>query len=330
LFEFAGTDLADLTTYYNNAGQTNNVPVSLYSTDGTSTSCMYSVNSCDDSEQTLDMTQALGMAPGLASLVMYVGSTDTAILSAMTSHSPLPTTIGCSWGWTPADTSTLDPYFERMAAQGQTFFSASGDNSTWSSSNEAWPSDDANVISVGGTDLITAAAAGPWQSETAWADSGGGISPDDIAIPSWQQIAGVINSSNKGSTTLRNGPDVSANANFTFYVCADQTACSANEYGGTSFAAPMWAGYIALVNQQLAANNKPLIGFLNPTIYAQNVTSAYATDFHDITSGTSGSFSAVPGYDLVTGWGTPNGTGLINALAASGSEAPNGLKATVH
>jgi subtilase family serine protease len=330
LFEFAGTDLADLTTYYNNAGQTNNVPVSLYSTDGTSTSCMYSVNSCDDSEQTLDMTQALGMAPGLASLVMYVGSTDTAILSAMTSHSPLPTTIGCSWGWTPADTSTLDPYFERMAAQGQTFFSASGDNSTWSSSNEAWPSDDANVISVGGTDLITAAAAGSWQSETAWADSGGGISPDDIAIPSWQQIAGVINSSNKGSTTLRNGPDVSANANFTFYVCADQTACSANEYGGTSFAAPMWAGYIALVNQQLAANNKPLIGFLNPTIYAQNVTSAYATDFHDITSGTSGSFSAVPGYDLVTGWGTPNGTGLINALAASGSEAPNGLKATVH
>ena len=83
-------------------------------------------------------------------------------------------------------------------------------------------------------------------------DSGGGISPDRIAIPSWQQLSGVINSSNKGSTTYRNGPDVSANANFTFYVCADQTTCTANEYGGTSFAAPMWAGYIALVNQQLA------------------------------------------------------------------------------
>jgi subtilase family serine protease len=330
LFEFAGTDLTDLTTYYNNIGQTNNVPVSLYSTDGTSTSCMHSVNSCDDSEQTLDMTQALGMAPGLTSLVLYVGSTDTAILSAMTSHSPLPTTVGCSWGWTPADTSTLDPYFERMAAQGQTFFSASGDNSTWSSSNEAWPSDDANVVSVGGTDLITASAAGPWQSETAWTDSGGGVSPDNIPIPSWQQIAGVINSSNKGSTTLRNGPDVSANANFTFYVCADQTACTANELGGTSFAAPMWAGFIALVNQQLAANGKPLIGFLNPTIYAQNVTSAYATDFHDITSGTSGSFSAVPGYDLVTGWGSPNGTGLINALAAGAPAPPTGLKAAVH
>jgi len=125
----------------------------------------------------------------------------------------------------------------------------------------------------------------------------------------------VINSTNKGSTTLRNGPDVAANANFTFYVCADQTTCTANDYGGTSFATPMWAGYIALVNQQLAANGDPTIGFINPTIYAQNVTSSYDTDFHDITSGTSGSYSAVTGYDLVTGWGSPNGTGLINALA---------------
>ncbi len=239
------------------------------------------------------MTQAIGMAPGLASLVMYVGSTDTAIISAMTTHNPLPTTIGCSWGWTPADPSTLDPYFKKMAAQGQNFFAASGDNSTWSRRNEAWPADDAYVVSVGGTDLVTSGAAGPWQSETAWVDSGGGITPDSIAIPSWQQLSGVINSSNKGSTTLRNGPDVSANANFTFYTCADQTTCLANAYGGTSFAAPMWAGYIALVNQQLAANGQPPIGFLNPTIYAQNVTSSYAADFHDITSGTSGSFSAV-------------------------------------
>jgi kumamolisin len=297
-------------------GQTNNVTITLLSTDGTSTSCVdtRAGGDCDDTEQTLDMTQAIGMAPGLASLVMYIGSTDTAIISAMTTHSPLPTTIGCSWGWTPADPSTLDPYFEKMAAQGQNFFAASGDSSTWSASNEAWPADDANVVSVGGTDLVTASAAGPWKSETAWVDSGGGISPDKIAIPSWQSQSGVINSSNKGSTTLRNGPDVSANANFTFYTCADQTACLANEYGGTSFATPMWAGYIALVNQQLVANGDKTIGFLNPTIYAQNVTSVYDTDFHDITSGTSGSYSAVTGYDLVTGWGSPN-TGLIDALA---------------
>jgi kumamolisin len=202
-----------------------------------------------------------------------------------------------------------------MAAQGQNFFAASGDSSTWSASNEAWPADNAYVVSVGGTDLVTAGAAGPWKSETAWSDSGGGISPDSIPIPSWQQLSGVINSSNEGSTSLRNGPDVSANANFTFYVCADQTTCTANDYGGTSFATPMWAGYLALVNQQLANNGDSPIGFINPTIYAQNVTSSYGTDFHDITSGTSGSYSAVTGYDLVTGWGSPNGTGLINALA---------------
>jgi subtilase family serine protease len=316
LFEYLGTDLADLTTYFKNVGQTNNVPITLLSTDGTSTSCVDSRagGRCDDTEQTLDMTQAIGMAPGLASLVMYIGSVDTAIISAMTTHSPLPTTIGCSWGWTPADPSTLDPYFEKMASQGQTFFAASGDSSTWSTRNEAWPADDANVVSVGGTDLTTSSAAGPWKSETAWVDSGGGISPDKIAIPSWQKISGVINSSNKGSTTYRNGPDVSANANFTFYTCADQTACLANEYGGTSFAAPMWAGFIALVNQQLKTNGDSYVGFLDPTIYPQNVTSTYATDFHDITSGKSGSYSAVTGYDLVTGWGSPK-AGLITTLA---------------
>ena len=112
----------------------------------------------------------------------------------------------------------------------------------------------------------------------------------------------------------RKGPDVSANANFTFYTCADQKACLANEYGGTSFAAPMWAGYIALVNEQLAANGKSPAGFINPTIYAQNVTARYSRDFHDITSGTSGSYSAVTGYDLVTGWGSPK-DGLITTLA---------------
>src|ERR1035437_4440115 len=70
LLEYYGTDLADLTTYFKNVGQTNNVPITLLSTDGTSTSCTYP--GCDDGEQTLDMTQAIGMAPGLSSLVMYV------------------------------------------------------------------------------------------------------------------------------------------------------------------------------------------------------------------------------------------------------------------
>ena len=322
LLEYLGTDLADLNTYYSNIHQTNTVPITLFSTDGTSTSCVYRTNRCDDTEQTLDMTQALGMAPNLSSLVMYVGSTDTAIISAMTTHSPLPTTIGCSWGWTPADASTLDPYFQKMAAQGQNFFAASGDYSTWTASGNsaAWPADDAYVVSVGGTDLITSAAAGPWASETAWADSGGGVSPDSVAIPSWQVGLNAMNSN--VSKTLRSGPDVSANANFTFYTCANQTTCNANLYGGTSFAAPMWAGFIALANQQYAATaTGPVktIGFINPNIYSGNfsgtsLTSAYAANFHDITSGTSGSYSATTGFDLVTGWGSPQAA-LINELA---------------
>ncbi len=324
LFEFAGTDLADLTAYYENAGQTEPYTPTLISTGGYSTSCTES-SGCDDTEQTLDMTQAMGMAPGTTMLYMYVcgnaeNISDTDCISAMvsTTDAPLSKQISCSWGWTPADPSTLDPYFEQMATQGQNFFAAAGDDHAWSSSNEAWPADDANIVSVGGTDLTTTKAAGPWASETAWTDSGGGISPDSIPIPSWQQLSGVINSSNKGSTTLRNGPDVSANANFTFYVCADQTTCTANEYGGTSFAAPMWAGYLALANQQATANGET-IGFINPIIYPAALGSSYATLFHDITSGSCGTYSAITDYDLCTGWGSPNTNGLINLLAPSSS-----------
>jgi kumamolisin len=312
LLEFYGTNLSDLNTYYANVHQTNTVPITLLSTDGTSTSCNYPA--CDDIEQTLDMTQMLGMAPGAASMVMYIGSSDTAMISAMTTHNPLPTVIGCSWGWTPVDPSSLDPYFQKMAAQGQNFFVAAGDNQAWTSSNYPWPAEDGNVVTVGGTDLVTSNAGGPWSSETAWVDSGGGISPHHIAIPTYQQLAGVINSSNHGSTTYRSGPDVSANANFTFYTCGDQQACQANVYGGTSFAAPMWAGFIALVNQQLASGGHSTIGFLNPTIYNLGVGSTYSTNFHDITSGNAGTYSAVTGYDLVTGWGSPK-PALINTLA---------------
>ena len=116
------------------------------------------------------------------------------------------------------------------------------------------------------------------------------------------------------SKTLRNGPDVSANANFTFYVCADQTTCSENLYGGTSFAAPMWAGYLALVNQQALANGHSALGFINPLIYQIAAGTGYSSAFHDIKSGSNG-FPATVGYDLATGLGSPNGVGLINALA---------------
>ncbi len=318
LFQFAGYDIADVNTYFKNVGQTLNVPIVGISTDGTSVNCVYP--SCDDTEQTLDITQATSMAPGLATLYVFVGSSDTAIFASMSTHTPLTAQMSASWMWTPADPSSDDPYFEKFAAQGQNFFAAAGDWNSWKTSPYAYPAEDAYVTGVGGTDLQTQSAGGPWASETAWSDSGGGISPDGIPIPSWQQLSGVINSKNQGSTTLRNGPDVAAEANFDFYVCADQRGCGSG-WGGTSFAAPMWAGFMALVNQQAVANGNPTLGFINPIIYPIGVGSGYGNAFHDITSGNNG-FPAVAGYDLVTGWGSPNGSGLINALAGSGSGGP--------
>ena len=323
LLEYFGTDLADLQTYYTNAGQTLSVPITLLSTDGTSTSCTYP--SCDDTEQTIDMTQALGMAPGLASLVMYVGSSDSAIFNAMATASPLNAQLSSSWTWFPADPSTDDPYFLEFAAQGQNLFQASGDGGAWNSNSLIYPAEDVYLTSVGGTDLQTSGPGGAWSSETAWVDGGGGISPDKFAIPFWQtDAAGGCSSC---SINYRNGPDVSANADFTFYVCADQSACSANLYGGTSFAAPMWAGYLALANQQAASNGQPPLGFINPALYNIGLGSSYDADFHDITSGSNG-YSATTGYDLATGWGSPNGSNLLSALLGAISTPGFGLTAS--
>jgi subtilase family serine protease len=314
LLEYAGTDLADLDTYYKNAHQTNHVPITLLSTDGTSTSCVYP--GCDDTEQTLDMTQALGMAPSMSSLVMYIGSTDAAIFNAMATARPLNAQLSSSWTWSPPDSNTDNPYFEEFAAQGQNLFQAAGDSGAWTPSSEIYPADDVYLTSVGGTDLETSSGGGPWKSETAWVDGGGGVSPDRFAIPYWQtQTASACADC---STTLRNGPDVSGNANFTFYVCADQQPCTANFYGGTSFAAPMWAGYLALANEQAVASGQHTLGFINPTLYNIGMSSSFDNDFHDVISGSNG-YPATVGYDLATGWGSPMaGTGLINALIAPG------------
>lgn len=311
LLEYAGFDIADVNTYYTNAKQTRNFAVTGVSTDGSSISC--TEPGCDDTEQTLDITQAGGMAPGVTTVYVFVSdNSDTALLGSMSTHTPLPLNLSSSWTWSPADPSTDDPYFEKMASQGQSYFQATGDGGGYKNS-APWPANSQYVTGVGGTDLVTASAGGPWASETAWVDGGGGWGTN-VPIPSWQQLAGVITTANEGSTTYRDVSDVSANANFTFYVCADQRACTANDYGGTSFAAPMWAGYLALANQQAAANGTPAPGFINPAIYPLGLSSAYDNDFHDITSGSDGPFPTTVGYDLPTGWGSPNGSGLINFL----------------
>jgi subtilase family serine protease len=325
LLEFYGYDGNDLATYFSNSGQTNQVPVNGISTDGTPVSCLYA-SGCDDTEQTIDMTQALGMAPGLAQLNVYVGSSDTALLSAMSVPAPNSVTgkvdaqLSCSWAWYPADPGTDDPLFKKFAAQGQSFFTAAGDSGAYTpTSTYVYPADDANVTVVGGSSLSTTGPGGAWLGETAWSDGGGGyFAADGIPIPAWQPTAISsfdARSSSPGSTTLRNSPDVAGEADFDFYVCANQQPCYGNALGGTSFAAPMWAGYMALANQQATQGGQPTLGFLNPALYALGTASggSYAAAFHDITAGGNG-YAAVTGYDLATGWGSPNGTGLITAL----------------
>jgi len=316
LLEYAGFDIADVNTYYKNAGQTRSFAVTGISTDGSSVNC--TEPSCDDTEQTIDITQAGGMAPGVTTVYVYVSdNSDTALLSAMSSDTPLPLNLSSSWTWNPPDPGTDDPYFEKMASQGQTFFQAAGDSGGYTGS-APWPANSAYVIAVGGTDLTTSGAGGPWASESAWSNGGGGYGTN-VDIPSWQ-VAAVAHCTGC-SQKYRDVPDVAANANYSFYVCADQKACSANEYGGTSFAAPMWAGYLALTNQQAVSNGAPAPGFIDPTIYPLNLGNGDA-DFHDITTGSNG-FTCSSGYNLCDGWGSPNGSLLIAALVGSGGGSPN-------
>lgn len=320
LLEFLGFEISDLNTYFSTVGQTDNVPVIGVSTDGSPLGCLAS-QGCDDTEQIIDMTQAISMAPGMKALYVFVGASDTAMLSSMSTHLPLDAQLSSSWTWSPADPSTDDPYFKKFSAQGQNYFQAAGDSGAFKSNfQDVFPADDAYVTTVGGTDLITNGAGGAWSSETAWVDGGGAFfTPDAIPIPSWQQTPGVITAANEGSTTLRNAPDVSAEANFDFFFCSNQGPCS-DGLGGTSFAAPMWAGFMALVNQQIIANGFPTLGFINPTVYQIGLGAGYGAAFHDITAGSNG-FPTTTGYDLATGWGSPNGIGFITALA--GSAAPN-------
>jgi xanthomonalisin len=106
---------------------------------------------------------------------------------------------------------------------------------------------------------------------------------------------------------------VAAEANTDNYICYNGTC--AGGWGGTSFAAPRWAGYLALANQQAVAGGLPVLGFLNPELYTIGLGANYSANFHDITSGSNGTYLTEKGYDLVTGWGSPNGAGLINTLA---------------
>lgn len=338
MLEFDGYQMADVTG--DEGGVTYTVPITNVLVDGGS-----AASDGDDGEQALDIAQAIGMAPGLSSVRVYIapitsaiGVGDVDIFNQMAVDN-ISKSLSCSWGWNPDDTTQDDPIFQEFAAQGQNLFVASGDAGAYTGNNandSSFPAEDVFVTAVGGTDLTTNGAGGPWEAETAWPDSSGGPADNGFAIPSWQ--SGIANSSNGASSTVRNLPDVAAEANFDNILCDDGT-CTDNQTGGTSYAAPRWAGFLALVNQQAVANGGSTLGFINPAIYAIGKSSSFDSDFHDITSGNNNngagkSFNAVTGYDLVTGWGSPNGQNLINALAGAGtpsftlSDSPSSLTIT--
>jgi hypothetical protein len=314
IFSMGSYKLSDIQGYFSSQGQTLNVPIVNVLFDGMNGACG---TSCDDSEAALDIEMALSLAPNLSAVIFYEGSTPLEILNQMASDNTARQ-LSCSYVFAP-DPASFEPVFQEFAAQGQSFFASSGDGGafslpgcTGSCWNSLFPADDPYVTAVGGTVLATSTSGGGWASETAWPLGGGGINDFGYPIASYQ--APLINSFNQGSPTLRNIPDVAAVATNVFAEFnGDQGSA-----GGTSASTPIWASFMALVNEQ--ANGQP-IGFLNPLIYALAQTDGYSNDFHDITSGNNSNyyspnlFSAVSGYDLATGLGSPNGQSLINALS---------------
>jgi len=305
LMELEGYNLADVQTYFSKFGPPLTANIVGISTDGAPVNC----GSCDDAEQALDIEYSVAMAPGLHQVQVYVGYNAEDVLNRMASDNT-SLQLSTSWGWGVKQFPTDEPLFKEMAAQGQSFLTASGDYSNLKDSGP-WPEESVSLTGVGGTDLVTKGPGGAWSSETGWPDSAGGPSLDkDIKIASYQKP--YINKANGGSKTLRDVPDIAAIAN-ALYICADGR-CDGG-WGGTSFASPIWTGFIALANQQAAAEGKPPVGFLNPTIYALGHKASYATSWHDITVGKSGLFSCTPSYDLVTGLGSPDGKQLVKILA---------------
>ncbi|WP_335976599.1 S53 family peptidase [Streptomyces sp. CA2R106] len=217
-----------------------------------------------------------------------------------------------SWGAaesqrTSSNISAVDAVFKQGAAEGLGFFAASGDDGSDDAGNGGksvdYPASDPYVTGVGGTTL-TVTSANAWSKETAWSGGGGGVSTK-FTIPSWQ--TSVQQSAGGGK---RQVPDVSALANPSPGVSIYSQG-SWGQVGGTSAAAPEWAAFAALYNQQAAAAGKPNLGFANPSLYT-----AAGTGFHDITSGSNGAFSAAKGWDFVTGWGSYNAGTLASTLLA--------------
>lgn len=280
-------------------------------------------------EVSLDIEMVLSMSPGVGNIYVYEAPNPSPfadILSRM-ADDDLAQNLSSSWGGGPPD-PVSEQIFQQMAVQGQTYFNASGDFDAFPVGQQIpFPSDSPHITVVGGTTL-TNTTTGAYSSETVWnwdiefgpgfdgIGSSGGISTT-YSIPFWQ--TNINFTASQGSSTFRNLPDVALTGDNVWVIYGGGNS---GPVGGTSCAAPLWAGFTALINEQAALNSHPPVGFLNPAIYAIANSPNYTTCFHDIVtenntwSGSPNLFFAVPNYDLCTGLGTPNGTNLMNALLA--------------
>ena len=280
-------------------------------------------------EVTMDIEMVLAVAQGLEKIIVYEGPNDTknGLLSVYQKIADdnrakqISTSIGNperEIGKVALDAE--NQIFMQMAAQGQTLFAASGDNGAYDTAaghslNVDDPASNPYVVGVGGTSLILDVSQN-YSSESVWNDGlasrgagGGGVSVV-WPIPSYQiDVPGIA------STRFRNVPDVALNSDpdtgYSVYYDGQW-----REDGGTSAAAPLWAAYLALVNEQRVLDGKAVMGHMLPRLYALEATSSYLDDFHDITQGNNFHYRAGPGYDNATGLGTIN-SNLFNDLIAS-------------
>ena len=287
-------------------------------TSGTMSATVPAYNATWAPESKLDVQWAHAIAP-LARIVLVEmpDAMSTSILGANLLAAKLgPGVVSMSFGSTEAGWApTVDSYF---AGTGMTFVAAAGD----SGAQVLWPAVSSNVLAVGGTGMNWS---GTTRTELAWAAGGGGMSAYE-ALPAWQ--SGVKPA---GGTALarRAVPDVAFNANPMTgeYVALTLPGAATvwNAYGGTSIAAPQWAGIIAVANAIRASNAKPALGDIHTVLYKSiaAVPGTYAASMGDVIDGTNGTCAtcrAGAGFDQATGWGTPNSAQLLQTL--TGAAAP--------
>lgn len=264
-------------------------------------------------EIALDVQWAHAIAP--KANILLVEATDNSwnnLFAAIDYARSVPGVVAVSMSFGTPDfsgESYYDSHFTTPAGHsGVTFLAASGDHG----SPVLFPAISSNVVGVGGTTL-TADSAGNYVSESGWSGSGGGISAY-TPQPTYQK--GVVTQ----STNYRTSPDVAYDSNpgtgFPVYDSYNNgSAAPWGLWGGTSAAAPQWAGLVAIADQGRAlAGKAPLDGRTQtlPQLYSMS-----SSDFHDVTSGTSTgspSYSATVGYDLVTGRGTPYANLVVSDL----------------